>query len=178
MAVLAMAARKNRKRRRVGLSRLAERNLKAKLRETAPSEPWIEAQIHSCDDTDEKGKPIVYRFHQPRAFPAADMAVCCLCGRHTPMITMESPVRSRTGNRRLRRGAETPMPRCADCRPAKIQEAYGGSPSARSIAEIQNRNLRMDEVKLESEDVEDLEKEIRAYYRGEGPSPFIFGAEK
>src|SRR5207253_1385304 len=85
--------RRRRRKRRVGLSALQETRLRAQLRQTTPSEPWVEAQIRSADDLDRDGSPIVYRYHDPRVFPPGGpgtrMVRCSDCGVFTPPGAME-----------------------------------------------------------------------------------------
>lgn len=159
---------KKKKKLRIGLSRLSEQKLKRKLRRIAPSEPWVEAQILGFLDHDAKGEEIVYRFFDVKAFPPPGMVECPLCGRTVPPVSMETPDPRVFVNQR--RGDESHGARCMDCRPARVHQCHGGSPSAQAIREIQYRNLRLDEVKLESEDASDLKEEIRMFFGGEGPS--------
>lgn len=163
---------KKRKKKRVGLSRGDETRMREKLRLIAPSEPWVDCQIKGFDDIDPKGEPIVYRFFDPKAFPpiadTTPMVTCPLCGHMVPPNSMETP---RSGY-----GIDVDA-RCMDCRAQRIHEAHGGSPSAMAIETIQYRNLRLDEVKLESESIDDLKEEIRlikCQWTREGPSPFLY----
>lgn len=177
--MVAKRNRRDRRKNRIGLTHREETKLKVKIRETVPSEPWLDSQFTSYDDIDPKGQPIVYRFHTPKAFPPpaenTPMVVCALCGRHAPSVSMETPLDSvdhpGKGTSRESRG-----PRCMDCRSERIHRAHGKSPSAAMIQQLQYRNLRLEELKMEPESIGELMEEIRRVkvrYIGEGPCPFL-----
>src|SRR5947209_6173314 len=79
---------------RAGLSRIEEDRLRQALRRAAPSEPWVEEQIKSFEDTDRRGKPIVYRYHDPSVFPPGGaetkMVRCPACKVLNPPNAMEN----------------------------------------------------------------------------------------
>ena len=135
------------KRRRVGLSFYAEERLKASLRESAPSEPWVEAQFKTADDVDQEGAAIVYRYHDPHVFPPGGkqtlMRRCPECGVFMPPNSFEHG-------------------RCLD---HADHRGWGPSPSAVAIAALQLFNLRTEEMPLDAEDRKSLWHEIRAFER-------------
>lgn len=141
------AAKRKGKKTRVGLSVMEEDRIKARLRTTYPSEPWVDATFRRFEDT--KGEEtIVYRFHDPKAFPPkADhtpMKVCPECGRTVPAISMEGG-------------------RCADHQPIKVHRAYGSSPSGNSIQMLQHLHGRIEETRLEPASKRALRNEIRKF---------------
>ena len=131
--------------RRVGLSAYQEQRLKDELRPSVCSEPWLEAQFKSADDTDETGQPILYRYHDPHVYPPGGaksaMVRCPLCGVFVPPNTLEH-------------GA---------CLDHARHEGWGPSPSAVAIRGLQMFNLRMEDPELPPEDVEALRAEIQAF---------------
>lgn len=145
-----MTAPKNRKQRRgrIGLSRKDENKLREKLLKTLPSEPWFYAQIKTFDDTDARGEPIVYRFHDARVFPPGGnqtlMVECPLCGRTVPPNSLEDGV-------------------CMDHASDRAHECYGPSPSAKAIEAIQMRNLRVEGIKIKKESKKALKREIKRF---------------
>jgi hypothetical protein len=74
--------------KRVGLTIAKEQRLKRELRLTTCSEPWVEAQIKTVVDREGPGgEPIVYRYHDPKAYPPGGaktaMVRCPACGVFT-----------------------------------------------------------------------------------------------
>ena len=134
---------------RVGLSPFQERRLKANLRLTTCSEPWVEAQFKSADDVDERGSAIVYRYHDPHVYPPGgaktQMRRCRECGLLMPPNALE-------GNRCMDHGRHT---------------GWGPSPSAETIRALQMLNLRMADAPLPPEDTASLRKEIRQHQRAQ-----------
>ena len=134
-----------RKKPRVGLSAYQEQRLKDQLRPSICSEPWLEAQFKSADDTDETGTPILYRYHDPHVFPPGGaksaMVRCPECGVLVPPNTLEQ-------------GA---------CLDHARHDGWGPSPSAVAIRALQMFNLRMEDPELPPEDVEALRAEIEAF---------------
>lgn len=135
-------SRKVQRTARAGLTRYAELLLKQVLRQTAPSEPWVEAQIKSSVDVTSDGVPIVYRYHDTRAFPpggpATRMVRCPKCGVFTPPNTMEH-------------GA---------CLDHARHQGWTPSPSAVAIRRLQMLNLRIESTELPPEDIASLRREI------------------
>ena len=131
--------------RRVGLSAYQEQRFKDELRPTVCSEPWLEAQFKSADDTDEAGQAILYRYHDPRVFPPGGaktaMVRCPLCGVFVPPNTLEHDA----------------------CLDHARHEGWGPSPSAVAIRGLQMFNLRLEGPELPPEDVPSLRKEIEQY---------------
>jgi hypothetical protein len=79
----------SKKKPRIGLTPLEEHRLRRRLRQAAPSEPWVDAQIKTLHDRAPGGDPIAYRFHDPQSFPPGGpkltpMRWCHHCGRYTP----------------------------------------------------------------------------------------------
>lgn len=146
-------ARRERK-ERAGLSLKQEEALKARLRLTFPSEPWVESTIRKFEDVKADGEVLVYRFHDARAFPpAADttpMVVCRSCGRTVPPNSLEGGV-------------------CLDHASTRVHNAYGSSPSANAIIMLQHRNLRLEGVKLKKESKAALRREIKRFKSGAWP---------
>jgi hypothetical protein len=136
-----------RKKRRVGLSAYQEQRLKEQLRPSICSEPWLEAQFKSADDTDETGTPILYRYHDPHVFPPGGaktaMARCPECGVLVPPNTLEH-------------GA---------CLDHARHDGWGPSPSAVAIRALQMFNLRIEDSELAPEDLPSLRKEIEDYHQ-------------
>ena len=136
--------------RRMGLSHVSEIRLREKLRRRCPSAPWVDAQFKTFTDRDERGQPIVYRYHDASVFPPGgtdtSMVRCPRCGVFTPPNAFENGV-------------------CLDhAEPAEVLEAHlgwGRSPSAVAIAALQFRNLRMIDKPLPPETTAALRSEIR-----------------
>lgn len=132
--------------RRVGLSRLAEDRLKRRLRKTTCSEPWVEAQIKTVVDRQRAGEPIVYRYHDPKAYPPGGeqtrMIRCPACGVFTPPCAIEH------GN----------------CLDHADHGGWGPSPSAIAFHTLQMLNLKIDnELALAPADAQSLRREIKKY---------------
>jgi len=92
------------KKSRPGLSPVDEHRLRRRLRQSAPSEPWVDAQIKSLHDRAADGQEIVHRFFDPHQFPpggraATSMRWCRRCGRYTPpnCITLIEHRRTHSG---------------------------------------------------------------------------------
>ena len=141
------SARTRRGKRRTGLSRVEEARLRAQLRQSAPSEPWVEAQFKTFEDRDPEGRAIVCYWHDPQVFPPGGqrtaMVRCPKCGVLTPPVAMEG-------------GA---------CLDHADHDSWGPSPSAVTIRQLQFYNLRMEESVLPPEDEASLRKEIHAHRR-------------
>src|SRR5580658_893342 len=80
---------KTKKNHRPGLSPVDEHRLRCRLRQSAPSEPWVDAQIKTLHDRAPGGQEILHRFFDPHQFPpggraATAMRWCRHCGRYTP----------------------------------------------------------------------------------------------
>ena len=118
-----------------------------------PSEPWVDVHFAEIDDVDPDGEPISTRFfnrgakESPLNGAATEMVRCPLCGRLTPPQTTEG-------------GA------CMDHQPDRLHAAYGSSPSAAAIRQLQYRNLRAEESKLPSDSKSALRREIKQFRRG------------
>lgn len=134
-----------RPKRRVGLSAYQEQRLKDQLRPSVCSEPWLEAQFKSANDTDETGLPILYRYRDPHVFPPGGsntgMLRCPLCGVLVPPNTFEHDA----------------------CLDHARHDGWGASPSAVAIRGLQMFNLRMEDLELAPEDTASLRKEIEQY---------------
>jgi hypothetical protein len=119
-----------------------ELQLKAKLRKRSPSEPWVEAQVQTATDTDADGSAIVYRYHDPHAFPpggsATAMVRCPACGIFVPPNSIEH----------------------GKCLDHAHHTGWGPSPSALAIAALQRRNIRLRDLDLLPDDPESLQQEI------------------
>jgi hypothetical protein len=129
--------------RRVG--RHEEQRLKERLRKSAPSEPWVEAQIKAIEDVTEDGTAIIYRYHDPCVFPPGGqqtaMVRCPKCGVFTPPNTIEH-------------GA---------CLDHACHDGWGPSPSAVAITKAAQRKLRNTQLELLPEDTRSLRNEIAAW---------------
>ena len=138
------------RRRRIGLTVLAEARLRDELRRRSPSEPWVEAQFVSVSETDEHGHPIVRRIHDTSVFPPGGartaMVRCRVCGIFTPPPAMEEGM-------------------CLDHSDSDI---WGPSPSAAAIRALQYRNLRLPKMELLPDSAEALLMEISEYESGKG----------
>jgi hypothetical protein len=130
---------------RTGLSPLAEDRLRVRLRRTAPSEPWVEAQIVTFEDADSRGEPIICRAFDGRVFPPGGrrtaMRRCRLCGRFTPPGAMEA----------------------GQCLDHAEDGNWPPSPSAVAIQALQHYNLKMEEPPLPPESTTALKREIRRH---------------
>jgi hypothetical protein len=139
-------SRKVKRTARAGLELYEERRLRAKLRKTVPSEPWVDAQIKTTVDFTSDRIPIVYCYHDPLVFPPGQkdtaMIRCPKCGIFNPPNAFEH-------------GA---------CLDHADHDGWGPSPSAVAIAHFIARNLRS-EIELLPEDVHSLLREIRDYRR-------------
>lgn len=129
------------------LTLFEEARLRRRLRRTAPSEPWIDAQFASREAPDGRGGVVVHRVHLPGAFPPGGsqtaMRPCPRCGVLMPPIAFEDGI-------------------CLDhAEPAN----WGPSPSAAAIRGLQYRNLRMPKLQLPPESTLALQAEIDAYAR-------------
>jgi len=133
-------------RRRVGLNFQREQDLKRKLRQTAPSEPWVEAQIKSAHDIQEGGGEILYRYHDPHVFPPGGaktkMKRCPRCGVFTPPNAFEQAI-------------------CLDC--ADHADGWGPSPSAVAIERLRMLRFEIPQRRLRGEDTESLLLEIERF---------------
>jgi hypothetical protein len=72
-----------------GLSAWQEHRLRIRLRRSAPTEPWVDAQLASQTFTGPDGEPVVARYHDAHVFPPGGprrtgMRWCRACGRWTP----------------------------------------------------------------------------------------------
>jgi hypothetical protein len=135
------------RKRRVGLSAYQETQLKEVLRRSAPSSPWVDAQVKSFDGVDSRGTPVSYRFHDTSVFPPGGahtaMIRCPACGVFTPPQAFEHGL----------------------CLDHAAHDGWGPSPSAVTIRALQLLNLRMEESPLPAEDAAALRKEIQQYKR-------------
>ena len=135
--------------KRVGLTIAKEHRLKRELRLTTCSEPWVEAQIRTVVDRETpSGEPIVYRYHDPKAYPPGGaktgMRRCPACGVFTPPNAMEHD----------------------QCLDHARHDGWGPSPSALAFEALQNYNIKLEHViSLPPEDAHALRKEIEKYER-------------
>ena len=113
------------KKSRIGLSPLEEHRLRRRLRQSAPSESWVDAQIKTLQDRTSDGKEILHRFFDSQVFPpggpkATPMRWCRHCGRFTPpnCITLIEHRRTHTGN------IITSTLICDDCHIAHNEDRY------------------------------------------------------
>jgi hypothetical protein len=140
------SGKRPRRKRRVGLTTHQERELKDTLRPHTCSEPWVEAQFVSANDTDKHGRAILYRYHDTRVYPpggpATAMVRCTVCGVFNPPNAMEDG-------------------QCLDHADEAEHGGWGPSPSALAIGALQMRNLRLEELELEPEDSRSLRRQIR-----------------
>jgi hypothetical protein len=129
----------------VGLTSYEEIALKRRLRKTSPSEPWVEAQIGTMQDTDKSGRPIRYRYHDVRAFPPGGeqtrMIRCPACGIFVPPNAFEHGV----------------------CLDHARHEGWGLSASAVAIDDLLRRRRRRKSIRLEPEDATSLKAEIAMF---------------
>lgn len=153
-AVLNRRGKAKPRKARVGMSVIEEDRLKARLRATFPSEPWLEHTVKRFEDVKADGQVIVYRFHDSKAFPPpaenTPMVRCPECGRTVPANSFEGG-------------------RCMDHQPARVHEAYGSSPSGHAIQMLQYRNLRLEGAKLKKESKAALRREIKRFKAGQWP---------
>ena len=140
-------ARRGKRKRRAGLSMVAEARLRGQLRREAPSEPWVDAQFRSVVDLDADGRAIVCYYHDPHVFPPGGkqtaMVRCPICGVFTPPNGFE-------------KGA---------CLDHAEHDHWGPSPSAVTIRALQFYNLRIEEADLPPEDERSLLREIASAKR-------------
>lgn len=127
-----------------GLNSLAEARLRRKLRRTAPSEPWVDAQFSTRIDPDSDGTRVIH-VHNPNVFPPGGaqtaMKRCPKCGVMTPPNAFEGGI-------------------CLDHRE---DGNWGPSPSAQAIAALQHMNVRLAESPLPSESTRALRAEIERF---------------
>jgi hypothetical protein len=158
---------------RVGLTQEQEDEKKQHLRTVCPSEGWVEAHFNRSVDHDADGKPIIYTLFDRHAFPpAADAAPMCRCRKCRLLARRlaEKGMQPHAGTEQLvpqdiRAGEVV----CVEHLPMRFNIAYGPSPSGRAIAEVQHRNLRLEEVKLKPESTSKLKREIRRFKEGKHP---------
>lgn len=136
------------KKKRHHLTAQRERSLRARLRKTTPSEPWVEAQFKSAEEIDCYGSIAAYRYHDPQVFPPGGplhtaMIRCPKCGIYMPPNAFEH-------------GA---------CLDHARHEGWGQSPSAIAIQRLQLLNLRLVDAELPPEDIKSLRREIRRYQK-------------
>lgn len=118
-----------------------------------PSEALVDLHIREIDDVDADGEAINVRFfdrsirESPLNDPDTKMVRCPRCGRLTPPNAMEG-------------GA------CLEHQSEKIHAAYGGSPSAHAIRQLQHRNLKAEETPLPPATKSALRREIRRFKQG------------
>jgi hypothetical protein len=141
--------------RKIGLSSAEEARLKAKLRRQSPSEPWVEVQFRTVENTDSRGRPVARRIHDPSVFPPGGartaMIRCAACDIHTPPQMIEE----------------------GQCLDHADHTGWGPSPSAQAIRGLQYFNLRMSELELPPESPAALRREVRRANRAirEGRKP-------
>jgi len=132
-------------RRPVGLTAYREKILKDKLRKSAPSEPWVEAQITTVVDKSPAGAQITYRYHDPHVFPPGGdktkMIRCPECGILMPPLAFEH----------------------GKCLDHARHEGWGPSPSALAIRALQKLHGILEMKNMPPEDVECLRQEIRLF---------------
>lgn len=140
-------APKRRLSKRVGLTIAREQRLKRELRLTTCSEPWVEAQIKTVvDRQDGAGETIVYRYHDPKAYPPGGaktaMVRCPACEVFTPPNSMEHDL----------------------CLDHARHDGWGPSPSALAFQALQNYNITLEPpIHLAPEDMQSLRREIEKY---------------
>jgi len=136
---------------RRGLTHHQETALKAKLRKSTPSEPWVEDQLKTALFPDRHGQPRIYRYHDPAVFPPGGpktlMRTCPLCHVPNPPQTFDAD-------------------QCFDH--AEDLDFWGPSPSALAIEKLQFYYLRESNLDIDtdlpSEDYRDLRREIEDYH--------------
>ena len=145
--VVARTLRKAKRICLVGLSLERIESLKGELRQKTPSEPWVEEQIKSYELIDERGRRMVHRYHDKRAFPpggAQTTMICCpSCNIYNPPQTFE-------------------MGHCLD---HSEHEGWGQSPSAAAIEHAQYYNVPAP-IELMPESNEALMEEIQNQIQG------------
>jgi hypothetical protein len=149
--------------KRVGLSIPEEEKIKARLRRRLPSEAWVDATFFAAEEIGPDGEAIVYTFHNAKAFPPGGrdtkMVTCPHCLRVVPPIHLEAfKVGERPDGREK---IDEPSELCADHKEERFQDAWGESPSARAIQQLQHLNLRIEERKLPAESRAALRREIK-----------------
>ena len=141
-----------RRKPRVGLTQYSEALLKEKLRRRCPSEPWVEAQIKTANDTDADGNPILYRYFDTHVFPPGGektkMIRCPKCGIFNPPNAMEH-------------GA---------CLDHASHEGWTPSPSALAFVRLQLLNAEIETCELAPEDTASLRREIRQFEESQSPN--------
>ncbi len=137
-----------------GLTSIQETLLKASLRRSACSEPWVDDQIVVRHCPGPGGRMIPVRLHDPSVFPPGGrrrtpMRWCRSCGRYTPAPAIQLV------EHRLHRGGAVVSAtlECDDCRIShdfeQYQELYEAGlhlrpPSSRSyigMAELRRRSV-------------------------------------
>jgi hypothetical protein len=135
------------RRPRKGLSIWKEARLREKLRTTAPSEPWVEAQIKSSLDIHPNGCAYVYRYLDPTVFPPGGretkMVRCPICNIFNPPNAFED----------------------GQCLDHPNFDAWGPSPSALAIQKLQIFHGHDEYTELKPEDYRSLQREIERYQR-------------
>lgn len=75
------------------LSALQESRLRRRLRNSAPSEPWVDAQIVTKHEAAADGREVARRCFEPGIFPpggrGTPMRWCRQCGRYTPANSLQ-----------------------------------------------------------------------------------------
>jgi hypothetical protein len=139
----------HRRKPRIGLTQYSEVLLKEKLRKRSPSEPWVEEQIKTTDDVDADGKPILYRYFDPHAFPPGGektkMIRCPRCGIFNPPNAMEHGL----------------------CLDHARHQGWTPSPSALAFVRLQLLNAEIEACELAPEDTASLRREIRQFEKTE-----------
>jgi len=132
-----------------GLTWHQEQRLKRRLRRSAPSEPWVEAQIVTEEDVDPDGSTIYYLRHDPSVFPPGGsqtrMIRCRKCGIYNPPNATEV-------------GCCLDHPR---------HKGWGPSRSATVIRKMKRLKVGLKFCPLPREDVKGLMLEIERYQRRE-----------
>ena len=108
-----------------GLSAWQEHRLRCHLRRSAPTEPWVDAQVGTQTFTGPGGEPVACRFHDRRVFPPGGprrtpMRWCRTCGRWTPPQAVSLVERR---HERLGPVVSATLV-CDDCRDADDAERY------------------------------------------------------
>jgi hypothetical protein len=123
--------------------------LKRRLRNSSPSEPWVEAQIVAVEDIDADGERIRYRLHDASVFPPGQkntlMVRCSECGIYNPPNAMEHG-------------------RCLD---HARHKGWGRSISAKAIQAMQRKRSGLQFCALAPEDIKSLMLEIERIKRRE-----------
>jgi len=150
-------------RRQVGLDDDQVEEKKANLRNDCPSEYWVDTHFQKHYDFSPDGERMEYRTFHRKAFPPKGSTMCrcrkCLAqGENEPGIAPLTPPDFHVGEAV-----------CVDHLPDYINEGFGPSPSGRAIAELEYRNLRLEETRLPSDTTSSLRREIRRYLDGKSP---------